>query len=66
MQTFASWIKLALPEGILANLANDNPNLMELVFEELQSDQDENLEAATEIVIELVKLGRGKEKFKAI
>lgn len=66
MQTFASWIKLALPEEILANLANDNPNLMELVFEELQSDQDENLEAATEIVIELVKLGRGKEKFKAI
>jgi hypothetical protein len=66
LQTFASWIKLALPEEILANLANDNPNLMELVFEELQSDQDENLEAATEIVIELVKLGRGKEKFKAI
>ena len=48
MATFFAWIKLALPEEVFANLFTDSPNLMELIFSELQNDEEDNLEVATD------------------
>jgi len=54
METFLAWTRLKLPEEVFENLVADNPNLMELIFAELQSDDTELLEAASTIIIEFL------------
>ena len=46
-ETFLAWIKLRLPSEVFKTLVANNPNLIALIFSELQSDDNENLEAAT-------------------
>lgn len=66
MDAFFNWIKLKLPEEIVSNMTNMYPDLLKLVFSELEN-KDENLENATNCVIELIILSRKKpEKFGSI
>jgi hypothetical protein len=44
----------------------DNPNLFELVFAELASDNVENVEIASKAICELLNLSRNITEFKAI
>jgi hypothetical protein len=66
METFLAWARLKLPEEVFQNLVNDDPNLLELVFTELQSDDTDNLEAASSIIIEFLHLSRSKDKYSSI
>ena len=66
LETFLAWVKLSLPPEVFVNLVSDNPNLMELIFSELHSDESDNLEAATAIVIELIHLSRRRSQYNTI
>jgi len=66
METFLAWARLKLPDEVFENLVADNSYLLELVFSELQSDDTENLEAASSIIIEFLHLSRSKEKYSSI
>ena len=44
----------------------DNPNLFQLVFAELSSDNVENVEIASKAICELLNLSRNITEFKAI
>ena len=56
LSTFESWIRLALPDEVFANLVNDCPYLIEMVFEELNSEEEENLTASVNCIIELISV----------
>lgn len=66
VDAFYNWIKLKLPDEVIANMTSLYPDLLALVFSELEN-KDENLENATNCVIELIILSRKKpEKFASI
>ncbi len=66
MDAFYNWIKLKLPDDLIINMTEQFPDLLNLVFTELEN-KDENLENATNCVIELITLSRKKpEKFTSI
>lgn len=54
LQTFRAWIRLRLPQEVFNNLVNDCPHLLQLVFSELTTDVDENLQEAVNVIIELI------------
>jgi len=54
VDAFYNWIKLRLPDHVFSNLTVNYPSLLQLVFAELENNQDENLENATNCVIELI------------
>ena len=58
MDTFLAWIKLALPTEVFANLLQENSAMIELIFEQLTSDDDENLNVAVKCIVELMTVGR--------
>lgn len=66
METFLAWARLKLPEEVFENLVTDDPNLLNLIFAELQSDDTDNMEAASSIIIEFLKLSRTKENYSSI
>ena len=55
MDTFLAWIKLALPAEVFDNLLTENQPLIDLVFQQLGTDDDDNLHVATSVVVELMK-----------
>lgn len=55
MDTFLAWIKLALPAEVFDNLLTENQPLIDLVFQQLGTDDDDNLHIATSVVVELMK-----------
>lgn len=66
MEAFVNWLKLKLPDDLISNMTQQFPDLLSLVFSELES-KDENLENATNCVIELITLSRKKpEKFSSV
>eukprot|EP00347_Sterkiella_histriomuscorum_P023855 403333152 len=66
VDAFYQWIKLRLPDEALQNMTQQYPDLLALVFNELDN-KDENLENATNCVIELISLSRKQpEKFASI
>lgn len=66
VEAFYNWIKLRLPEAVFQTLAQSYQALLELVFQEIENNSDENMEHATSCVIELISLARKNEKFGAI
>lgn len=59
METFQAWIKLRLPDEVFRALPTDCPNLLALVFQQLAtSDDDDNLQTAVNVVVELITLSR--------
>lgn len=58
MDTFLAWIKLALPHEVFANLLTENQAMIELIFEQLKSDDEENLNIAVKCVVELMIVSR--------
>ena len=66
VDAFYNWIKLKLPDEVIMNMTTNYPDLLQLVFSELEN-KDENLENATNCVIELISLSRKKpEKYGSI
>ena len=57
LEAFYNWIKLKIPEDVIQNMPQNYPELMKLIFNELEN-KDENLENATNCVIELLILSR--------
>ena len=58
MDTFLAWIKLALPSEVFANLLSENAAMIELIFEQLKSDDEENLNIAVKCIVELMIVSR--------
>ena len=65
VEAFYHWIKLKLPDEVLKGLTVNYPDLIRLVFNELDN-KDENLENATNCVIELINLAKKKVEFSSI
>ena len=59
IDSFYHWLKIKLPDEIFARLTDDYPDLLKLIFAELEAD-DDNLENATNCVIELILLAKKK------
>lgn len=66
VEAFYHWIKLRIPDQVIQNLPQNYPALIQLVFAELENNNDENLENATNCVIELIQLAKKKEIFSSI
>jgi hypothetical protein len=66
VETFNAWIKLKLPDEVFANLVNECPHLLELVFQELYSADEENLSNAVTSIVELITLSRKRPDFASI
>lgn len=58
MDTFLAWIRLALPAEVFANLLSENPAMIELVFEQLTSEDEDNLNIAVKTIVELMTVSR--------
>lgn len=58
MDTFLAWIRLALPAEVFANLLPENPAMIELIFEQLKSDNEDNLNIAVKCIVELMTVSR--------
>lgn len=54
VSTFYSWIRLKLPNEVLESLGVECPELFQMVFEELKSDDIDSLEIAADCVVELL------------
>lgn len=61
MDTFLAWIRLALPAEVFENLLPENPAMVDLVFQQLGSEDDENVQVAVNCVVELMTIGRVKK-----
>ena len=66
VDAFYCWIKLRLPDQVFESLTSSCPVLLQLVFAELETNKDENLENATNCVIELISVARKKANFASI
>ena len=55
-----------MPNEVFENLVNDCPNLIEMVFEELNSEEEENLTTAVDCIVELISLSQKKDRYVAI
>jgi hypothetical protein len=66
VDAFYCWIKLRLPDQVLETLTTNCAALIQLVFAELETNKDENLENATNCVIELISVARKKANFSSI
>jgi hypothetical protein len=60
-ETFLAWIKLRLPDPVFQNLVNECPSLMQLIFASLSQEEDDTLQEAVNVVIELISLSRRDE-----
>jgi len=58
MDTFLAWIRLALPTEVFENLLSENAAMVEMIFEELNSEDDENLQVAVNCIVELMSISR--------
>ena len=47
-------------------MVNQNPDLLQLVFQELENNSEENMENATNCVIELINVAGKKRQFETI
>eukprot|EP00351_Strombidinopsis_sp_SopsisLIS2011_P006193 CAMPEP_0116880360 /NCGR_PEP_ID=MMETSP0463-20121206/12276_1 /TAXON_ID=181622 /ORGANISM="Strombidinopsis sp, Strain SopsisLIS2011" /LENGTH=124 /DNA_ID=CAMNT_0004530835 /DNA_START=571 /DNA_END=945 /DNA_ORIENTATION=- len=58
IEAFFCWIKLKLPEEVFVTLTEKNQDLIKLVFDELNSQEDDNAEMATNCIVELIFIAR--------
>ena len=52
-----------MPDEVFENLVNDCPSLIEMVFEELKSEEDDNLTTAVDCVVELISLSTKRDRY---
>lgn len=65
IDAFYNWIKIKLPDSVFANLTQNYPELLQLIFSELEGEE-ESLENATNCVLELIILAKKKKEFEGI
>ena len=50
-----------MPAEVFENLLPENPAMVDLVFQQLGSEDDENVQVAVNCVVELMTIGRVKK-----
>lgn len=65
IDAFYHWIKIRLPDQVFANMVENYPEIIKLVFAELEGEE-ESLENATNCVCELILLAKKKSEFSGI
>jgi hypothetical protein len=66
LDTFYCWIKLRLPDEVFENLTLDCQNIIPLMFNELSSESNDNVEVAANCMVELLSISKNDEKFQPI
>ena len=66
LDTFESWIRLALPAEVFENLVQDCPSLVALVFNALHEQDEDDLTTAVNCMLELIKVSHIKNKYQSI
>lgn len=65
IDAFYNWLKIKLPDEIFINITESYPDLLKLVFQELDGE-DEILENATNCIIEMILLAKRKKQFEGL
>ena len=66
MDTFLSWIRLSLPTEVYENMLVENAAMVDLIFQQLTSEDEDNLQVAVNCIVELMQLSRiQKNNFEA-
>ena len=60
MDTFLSWVKLSLPKEVFENMLTDNAAMINLIFEQLTSEDEDNVQVAVNCIVELLQLSRNE------
>ena len=58
MDTFLSWVKLSLPTEVYENMLTENVAMVDLIFQQLTSEDEDNLQVAVNCIVELMQLSR--------
>ena len=60
-----SWRKVEVPDETIVNLSTKNASLMSLLFSEMASKDEDNLEAAKECIVGLYRLSMKRVAFES-
>jgi hypothetical protein len=63
MDCFYHWLKLKLEDEVIIGLAGPYQEITKLIFNQMEG-RDENLESATDCMVELIYISRRKEEFE--
>ena len=66
LETFKSWIRLALPPELFENLIKDCPSLIAMVFNALHEEDSEDLTTAVNCMIELIIVSQKNGRYQEI
>ena len=66
LETFESWIRLALPDELFENLIKDCPSLIAMVFNALHEEDSEDLTTAVNCMIELIIVSQKNGNYQEI
>ena len=58
MDTFLAWIRLSLPDEVFQNLLAENGAMIDLIYSQLGSEEDDNLSVAVNCIVELISFSR--------
>lgn len=61
-----SWRKVELPDDTIMNLPKSNASLMALLFNEMSSKDEDNLETAKECIVGLLRLSMKRNSYKSL
>ena len=65
MDSVYNWLKLRLPDEVFIHFTTNYPELMKLIFFELQGEYD-LMEIASNCVIELILLAKKRKEYEGI
>ena len=66
LDAFYCWIKLRLPREVFVNITTDCANVFPLIFSELSSSNEANVEVAANCAVELLILSNNDQDFESI
>lgn len=65
IEVINSWRKVELPDETIINLPTRNASLMALLFKEMGSQDEDNLEAAKECIVGLLRLSMRRQSYSS-
>ena len=66
LDAFYCWIKLRLPREVFLSITTDCANVFPLIFSELSSSNEDNVEVAANCAVELLQLSNNDQDFESI